>query len=154
MRIDPPAYKAFAAALKDSDKDIKRQTRASLRALLAPLGVEAIREGSEGMPRRGGLRAYLTANAKASVSLQANRMYLTLNPGRSGVRLGPIDRGSLRHPAIGDMRRPKGQRRFVEQSVPSGTYTHALMKRKDEITADAERTISLFMKVKFGRDWS
>lgn len=126
--VDASDYKALAVKLKALDRKLAARVRGRLREISKPLGEEVIREGSEGMPARGGLRDHLMTGGKVGVSILRSSLTIRLQE-RSGIQLEPLNRGKLRHPTFG--REP-----WVSQSVPAGSYSAAFLARRDEVARE------------------
>lgn len=117
----------IADALREaSDKTLTNNVRASLRTVARPLGEEVIHEGSEKMPKRGGLAERVRSQGKAGLStaLVAKSTKVTLLLNNKGVQMRSLDAGLLRHKVF-------GQNVWVRQSVPEGAFTEAFKKRME-----------------------
>jgi hypothetical protein len=90
--VDLADYRRMAAAIREADK--------VLRAVAVPVGQAVIEEGSEGMPRHGGLAAWFADGPRVTVSSARQGVTMTLL-NRHGSHLGSYETGSLRHPVFG-----------------------------------------------------
>lgn len=175
-KVDASDYARLAGKLKDADKAIAKQVRAELADAAKPFGEEVIRDGSDSMPRRGGLRELLQQGGRVSLRTRSDGVYVALQ-NRDGVQLGALNKGSLRHPVFARAgmssreagalvdeavrasggRLKYGRRRavsrarnagrvWVAQTVSADTYTGAAEKRIDEVRPRVEQAIENALK--------
>lgn len=128
--VDVAQWQKTAALLKVADKKVARATRKGLREAVKPIGDEVAREGAEKMPHKGGLSAYLAANAKPTISMTGSQAAIRLQ-GKSKrgktIQTKALDAGQLRHPVWGRWRKAT-----PTQEVPAGAYSNAFLAKKDE----------------------
>lgn len=107
-------------AYKGGDKVLQKRLRSGLQAAAKPLAEQVVREGSQSMPARGGLRARVAASKGAvTASLAARRVAVSIRATNSQRdALGAMDSGSLRHRVFG--RGP-----WVSQHVPAHAFSDA-----------------------------
>jgi len=175
-RVDASDYTRLAGKLRDADKAIAKQVRAELADAAKPFGEEVIRDGSDGMPRRGGLRELLQQGGRVSLRMRSDGVDIALQ-NRDGVQLGPLNKGSLRHPVFARAgmssreagalvddavrstggRLKYGRRRAVSrvrnagrvwrtQTVTADTYTKAAEQRMDKVRPRVEQAIENALK--------
>lgn len=138
MDVDASDYQRMAAKLKAADKTLKRHVTAGIRAVAKPAGEAVIREGSEAMPSRGGLRAYLQGGGRVSLRMRGEGAELALG-NRQGIKLGPLDRGELRHPVF-------GRKVWVGQRVPDDTYTKVIEAQLETLRPRMEQAVEDALK--------
>ena len=126
LHVDADDFGRFARATRDADKSVQKAIRKGFRDAAKPLGEDVVREGSVGMPARGGLRARLSAGKIGISATFGKNPKVTVKLGtRAGYQLSSLDRGILRHPVFAQ----QGQkRRWTAQRVPSSTYSEAFQK--------------------------
>lgn len=139
MDVDASDYQRMAAKLKAADKTLKRHVTAGIRAVAKPAGEAVIREGSEAMPSRGGLRDYLQGGGRVSLRMRGEGADLALG-NRQGVKLGPLDRGELRHPLFSN------RKVWVGQRVPADTYTKAIEAQLETLRPRMEQAVEDALK--------
>lgn len=127
----------FADATRGAEKKVQNAIRKALREAGKPLAASVIREGSEPMPARGGLRAQLQQGKPSVLSTFGKTPRVTLKLAtRKGHGLDTINRGVLRHPVY-----PHGSDRkkwkWTRQNVPGGTYTAAFEKHAPDVRRQA-----------------
>ena len=170
-QIDVRQYKEAAAKVRKAEASLTKKFKAELANVAKPLGEDVVREGSEPLPSRGGLRELIRSRSRISVSPTSQGVALIVrNP--KVKQLGSIDsKGVVRHPVFGRLagsargmlagaraaglsgrsasRAARMQRRggwaWVAQSVHGRTFSKALDERKDDaarrVMAVAEATL-------------
>jgi len=135
--INADEFKAFAAKLKTVDRKLKTRLRARIRKVALVEGPGIVSEGAEGLP--GGLAGHVQSKgARPTVSQTATGVRLVLGK-KAGPQIGKLDEGSVRHPTYG---RPP----WVEQSIPSGTFTEAIEKRAVKLREGVAKEVESIMK--------
>ena len=128
--VDASAYVALAAKLKDSDRVVRRHVNDALKDVAEPFGLGIIEEGSGAMPARNGLRERLLSGGRVTVRMRREGAVLALQ-NRTGVQLGPLNKGDLRHPvfARASMSNADASRMVAESVAESGGRLKYGMRR-------------------------
>lgn len=156
LRIDADEWRAFAAKLKGVEKKTRLQVRRRLRDVAKEIGPEIVREGSAEMPHRGGLDEYVARKgARPTVSQTSTGARLVLGK-KSGPQIGRLNAGNLRHPvfagrnpgkesAVAGRDRRRGLK-WVDQSVPAGSWTKAVQARAPKLRKAVAEEITKIMR--------
>lgn len=116
LRVDARDYAATAAKLKAAEPKLRRAIQKRLRDAARPIGQAVLISGAKPMPKAGGLAMYLMSSGNATTAISQTGVSLRLS--RTGVDLGKINAGLLRHPVY-------GHKPWVAQLVPAQTYDDA-----------------------------
>lgn len=135
ISADTAAWQKTAALLKQADKKVAAAMRKGLRNAAQPLADKVAQEGAGKMPHKGGLSAYLAANAKPTISLTGKDIMIKLQDKRGGVAIKAMDAGKLRHPVFGL------RSTWVLQSVPEKAWTNAFLAHKDEAVTAVQTAV-------------
>lgn len=119
------------------DRKLKARTTRRLRIIAQPMGVEVVREGSQAMPGRGGLRDHLISDGKAGISQTGKGVAIRLSSATAG--LAALNRGVLRHPVY-------RTGKWVAQSVPADSYTDVFQRKAPEVRAAVAAEIRQVLK--------
>ena len=126
-------------AYKGGDKILQKRLRSGLQAAAKPLAEDVIREGSEKMPERGGLRARIAASRPGiTASLAAKNVSLSVRiTNRQRDALGTYDSGKIRHPVFGEKRLKLSSdgslgSAWVAQTIPADQFSDAFKRGAPE----------------------
>lgn len=126
LGVNVEDFGKFAKAARDADKSVQKAVRKGFRDAAKPLGEDVVREGSQQMPARGGLRDRLSKGKIGIAASFGKNPKVTVKLGtRAGYQLSSLDSGTLRHPIFARQGR---KRRWTAQHVPSGTYSEAFQR--------------------------
>lgn len=126
LRVNADEFTAFAAKTKGLDRKVRNQVRKRIRESVRDFGPDIIKEGAEPLPDRGGAEsAVVSKGARPTVTQTSTGIRLVLGK-KKGPQIGRMNEGNLRHPVF-------GRKVWVDQSVPSGSWTEAAEKRLPEI---------------------
>ena len=143
--INADDFKRFAASLKTADKKLATEIRRELREVGREQGDAILEAGIEPMPSRGGLAAWISRFAKVTVSIQRTRLELQLGIRKKDLIPRLNSSGRLRHPVHARPDRTRKEWSWVDQQVPSGTFSEAFADRKDEAVTAVEAAMRRVM---------
>jgi hypothetical protein len=115
-----------AAALKAAgEKDLQKAVSAAMRKVARPAGLRVLEVGAQGLPRRGGLAAYVARTGRINVSnsLAGTTASVTIALKNKGVRFAAMNRGVLRHPVFARPDTSRSEQTWRQQSIPAGLFT-------------------------------
>lgn len=157
LRIDASDYERFFQKTKVASGQVRTRTRKRVRDAGRRYGPEIVREGAEGLPRRGGLAEHVVSKGRSpTVSLTSTGARLVLGK-KKGPQIGRMDAGQVRHPAFwvwwkkGDkpvLSVPSDRKtwKWVQQQITGGTFTTAAEKRLPDIRDEVAREMQAVMK--------
>jgi hypothetical protein len=154
MRIDVKGvdeYLALAKALEDFNKGLRKDTARGLREAASKI-IPDIHDGTQRLPKRGGLAAYVDAlniRATASVSKAGKARVRIVGKRRKtggSVDLKRINQGRLRHPIPQrKAERERGRKTlWVTQDVTKGFWDYAFDKNLALIKAELVKIVDEF----------
>jgi hypothetical protein len=115
--------------LKGAEKELTKELRRNIRIAVAPVKVEIRNSLREGLPKRGGLAAFMgNASVGARVSTGGRNVGVRIVAAKKGHDLKKLDEGEIRHPTYG--RKP-----WVRQSVKEHLVSGPVEKARPEIHA-------------------
>lgn len=140
LDADLTEWRRMSALLKAADKKLARETRKAFKTVGQPIADTVAAEGAGKMPHKGGLSAYLAANATPRVNLPAafggvSTMSIVLQDKRGGVKLKAMDRGMLRHPLFGL------RSTWRLQPVKANAWSDSFMKQKAKAVDAVEKAV-------------
>jgi hypothetical protein len=124
-------------AYKGADKIIQKRMRTGIQEAGKPLAERVVREGSEDLPSRGGLRARIAAARPGITAALAGRnVAVSVRiANRQKDALGALDSGTLRHPVW-------KTGRWVAQSIPAGRFDAAFRRGAPEATEKVNAAVA------------
>ena len=131
LHVDATEYQRVAAKLKAAPAKLKRDFTKRLNNAARPALKEALEEGAEPMPSRGGLRAHIVAQGSVGLSKAGWGIRVALQNKR--VALGQLNDGVLRHPLFGNTKH------WYSQDVPEGTFTDAFEAHTEEVQREVAK---------------
>jgi len=135
--VNAAEFAAFAAKLKTADRKMRTRLRARIRKVAQAEAAGIVSEGAEGLP--GGLAGHVQAKgARPAVRQTATGVELVLGK-KAGPQIGRMNDGNLRHPTF-------GHRPWVDQSIPSGTWTEAVEKRAPKLREAVAKEVESIMR--------
>lgn len=130
----------LGAAYKAGDKAIQKRMRDGLKDAAMPLGVDVVREGSEALPTKGGLRARAaSARPGVTASLGGRTVSVSIRAAnKQKDSLAGWDAGLVRHPVF-----KTGA--WVTQRIRPHAYTDAFNKGapkvRDKVNAAVQKAL-------------
>lgn len=132
-------YQQFYRLTKAADSKVRNAARKRIRESAKKYGPEIVAEGSEVMPHRGGLDAYVASKGRnPTVSQTATGARLVLGK-KAGPQIGRLNDGNLRHLTFG--RKP-----WKPQAVTAGSWTEAAEKRLPQIRDAVAKELDATLK--------
>lgn len=131
-------------AYKGGDRVLQKRLRTGLQSAAKPLADTVLRQGSAGLPQRGGLRARIAGSrAAVTASLSARTPSVSIRLANAQKdSLSGLDQGLLRHPVF---QRADGGGVWVAQRVRPHQFSEAFKRNapsvRDRVSAEVAKAL-------------
>lgn len=139
LKINADDYAAFFAKTNGLDRKLKLRVRRRIRESARKIAPKVIAEGAEPLPSGGGLNANVAAKGRNPTVRQNAAGALVVLGRKKGPQIGRMNAGQLRHPVF-------GTRKWVEQTIPAGTWTKAIKDHEPEIQTAVRKEMLAILK--------
>jgi len=138
LEVRTEEYRKEAAKLLGPDnKKVVLEMRRDLRAAAKPVGDRILAAIADAMPKGGGLADKVRSQGRVSLLVDLRRGVKIQLANKLGMRMGPFEDGSIRHPVYG--RWLPGQR---AQSVPSGKGSEQFAREAEALQRQVAESVT------------
>lgn len=109
------------------DNDLRKEMLRGIRTATKPMVAAAKESAHDELPKAGGLNEIVARSKFSTRTRTAGRSPGVRVVAASGINVGSIDRGRLRHPVFGN------REAWVTQQVKPGWFTDAMNAHADEV---------------------
>ena len=111
LEVRTEEYRKEAAKLLGPDnKKVVLEMRRDLRAAAKPVGDRILAAIADAMPKGGGLADKVRSQGRVSLLVDLRRGVKIQLANKLGMRMGPFEDGSIRHPSASPTRATSGRR--------------------------------------------